>query len=295
MRALHRRNFGWKTQKSEVLTIFQEVFAILRKEIAAPLLPKDLTMNTKIALVTGGTRGLGKNMALALADKGIDVVLTYHTNKVEAEKTVGEILEKGRRAAVLFFDVSDIKSFDSFIGQLKLSLQSIWSTDRFDFLINNAGTGMTLPISQVTEEDFDNLLNIHFKGVYFLTQKSIPLLNDGGGVVNISSGTTRFCVPGYSVYSSMKGAVEIFTRCVAKELGVRGIRANVVAPGPIETDFNNAAIRSNPQMKNHLSSITALGRVGDANDIGSVVAFLCTEDAKWVNGQRIEVAGGINL
>ena len=295
MKALHRRNFGWKTQKSEVLTIFQEVFTIFRKEIATPLLPKDLTMNTKIALVTGGTRGLGKNMALALADKGIDVVLTYHTNKVEAEKTVGEILEKGRKAAALFFDVSDIKSFDSFIGQLKLSLQSIWSTDRFDFLINNAGTGMTLPISQVTEEDFDNLLNIHFKGVYFLTQKSIPLLNDGGGVVNISSGTTRFCVPGYSVYSSMKGAVEIFTRCVAKELGVRGIRANVVAPGPIETDFNNGAIRSNPQMKNHLSSITALGRVGDANDIGSVVAFLCTEDAKWVNGQRIEVAGGINL
>ncbi len=252
-------------------------------------------MTTKIALVTGGSRGLGKDMALALATKGIDVVLTYKTNKDEAEKTVEEIISIGRKATSLHLDMGDIKSLDSFITQLGTSLQKNWSTSKFDYLINNAGVGATVAITDVTEELFDNLLNIHFKGVYFLTQKSIPLLNDGGGVINISSGTSRYCVPGYSVYSSMKGAIEVFTRYIAKELGSRGIRANVVAPGPVETDFNNAAIRNNPQMKSFLGSQTALGRVGEANDIGTVVAFLCSEDSKWVNGQRIEVTGGINL
>ena len=252
-------------------------------------------MITKIALVTGGSRGLGKDMALALANKGIDVVLTYNSNQAEAEKTVQEIIVKGRKAASLQLDMSDIKSLDSFITQLTSTLQNNWKATKFDYLINNAGVGATVPIENVTEEIFDNLLNIHFKGVYFLTQKSMPLLNDNGGIVNISSGTSRFCVPGYSVYSSMKGAVEVFTRYTAKELGARGIRANVVAPGPVETDFNNAAIRNNPQMKSFLGTQTALGRVGQADDIGTVVAFLCTDEARWVNGQRIEVAGGINL
>jgi NAD(P)-dependent dehydrogenase (short-subunit alcohol dehydrogenase family) len=250
---------------------------------------------TKIALVTGGSRGLGKDMALALAKKGIDVVLTYRTNKKEAEEVATEIISTGRKAIALPFDVSEIKSFDGFISQLTSALQKHWSVSTFDFLINNAGVGATIPISQVTEEAFDNLLNIHFKGAYFLTQKSLLMMNDGGGVINISSGTTRFCVPGYSVYSSLKGAVEIFTKYIAKEFGGRGIRANIVAPGPVETDFNNAAIRSNPQMKSFLGSQTALGRVGQADDIGSVVAFLCTNDAKWINGQRIEASGGINL
>ena len=252
-------------------------------------------MKNKIALVTGGSRGLGKDMALALANKGIDVVLTYKTNHKEAVKTVDEIIQKGQKAASLFLDMSDVKSLDTFIAQLASTLQSNWNTSHFDYLINNAGVGATIPITDVTEEVFDNLLNIHFKGVYFLTQKSLAIMNDGGGIVNISSGTTRFCVPGYSVYSSMKGAIEVFTRNTAKEFGARGIRSNVVAPGPVETDFNSAAIRSNPQMKNFLGSQTALGRVGQADDIGSVVAFLCTDDAKWINGQRIEVAGGINL
>lgn len=250
---------------------------------------------TKIALVTGGSRGLGKDMAFALAKKGIDVVLTYRTNKKEAEAVATEIIDTGRKAIVMPFDVADIKSFDSFVGQLVSALQKNWNTDTFDFLINNAGVGATIPIAQVTEEAFDNLLNIHLKGVYFLTQKSIPHMNDGGAIINISSGTTRFCVPGYSVYSSLKGAVEVFTKYVAKEYGNRGIRANIIAPGPVETDFNKAAIRSNPQMKSFLGSQTALGRVGQADDIGSVVAFLCTDDAKWINGQRIEVSGGINL
>ncbi len=252
-------------------------------------------MTIKIALITGGSRGLGRDMALSLAKKGIDVILTYNTHKVEAEKVVSQIERSGRKAVALKLDVSDIKSFDKFISELLISLQTNWNTNKFDYLVNNAGIGVTLPIPQVTEEAFDNLMNIHFKGVYFLTQKSLPNMNDNGGVVFISSGTTRFCVQGYSVYSSLKGAVEVFTKYVAKEFGQRGIRANVVAPGAIETDFNNAAIRNNPQLKSFLASQTALGRVGKPDDIGSVVAFLCTEEAKWINGQRIEVSGGVTL
>lgn len=249
----------------------------------------------KIALVTGGSRGLGKDMALSLAKKNIDVILTYNNNQTDAEEVVKTIEDSGQKAVALKLDVGDIKSFDVFLRQVSAVLESKWQTSTFDFLINNAGIGGTIPIANMTEEIFDNFVNIHFKGVYFLTQKSLLMMNDGGGVVFLSSGTTRFCVPGYSVYSSLKSAVENFTKYVAKEYGNRGIRSNIVAPGPIETDFNGAAIRNNPQMKGFLSSQTALGRVGYADDIGCVVAFLCTEDAKWINGQRIEVSGGINL
>lgn len=252
-------------------------------------------MINKIALVTGGSRGLGKDMAMALANKGIDIVITYRTKKEEAERVVAEIQKLGRKSTTICFDVGDIKSLDAFMVQLTNALQQNWGVDKFDFLINNAGVGATIPIAQVTEEAFDNLMNIHFKGVYFLTQKSLLMLNDGGCVINISTGTTRFCVPGYSVYSSLKGAAEIFTKYIAKEFGNRGIRSNIVAPGPVETDFNNAAIRGNPQMKAALSGMSPLGRVGQADDIGSVVAFLCSEEGKWINGQRIEVSGGINL
>jgi NAD(P)-dependent dehydrogenase (short-subunit alcohol dehydrogenase family) len=252
-------------------------------------------MTTKIALVTGGSRGLGKEMALALADKNVDVVLTYKSNKDEAEKVVSEIVKKGRKAVALSFDISQIKSLDHFVSEFTNTLKANWATDRFDFLINNAGVGATIMIPQVTEEAFDNLLNIHFKGVYFLTQKLINNINDYGSVINISTGTTRFTNPGYSVYSSMKAAVEMFTKHIARDFGSRGIRANVVAPGPIETDFNNAAIRNNPEMKARITGLTPLGRVGYANDIGPVVAFLCTDDSRWINGQRIEVSGGINL
>lgn len=252
-------------------------------------------MTQKIALVTGASRGLGKDMALSLAKKGIDLVLTYKTNKEEAEKVAGEIISMGRNAVVLALDLADLKSYDVFIAQMVRATQEQWGTDKIDFLVNNAGIGATIPIADVTEEAFDNLLNIHFKGVYFLTQKLLGHLNDGGGIVNISTGTTRFRVPGYSVYSSMKSALETFTRHLAAELGPRQIRANVVAPGPIQTDFNNAAIRNNPQMQARMAEMTALGRVGMADDIGGVVSFLCTEDAKWVNGQRIEVTGGINM
>lgn len=249
----------------------------------------------KIALVTGGSRGLGKDMAISLAKKNIDVILTYNTNQQDAEEVVKTIEANGQKAAALQFDVADTKSFDAFLAQVSAVLQEKWQTSTFDFLINNAGIGATVPIANMTEEIFDNFVNIHFKGVYFLTQKSLLMMNDGGGVIFLSSGTTRMTIPGYSIYSSLKSAIETFTKVVAKEYGSRGIRSNVVAPGPIETDFNDAAIRNNPQMKGFLSGITALGRVGNADDIGGVVAFLCTEDAKWINGQRIEVSGGMSL
>ncbi len=249
----------------------------------------------KIALVTGGSRGLGKDMALSLAKKNIDVILTFNNNQIAAEEVVKTIEENGSKAIALKLDVGDIKSFDTFLLQVSEVLQSKWQTSSFDFLINNAGIGGTISIANMTEEIFDNFVNIHFKGVYFLTQKSLLMMNNGGGVIFISSGTTRFCVPGYSVYSSLKSAVENLTKYVAKEYGNRSIRSNIIAPGPIETDFNGGAIRNNPQMKGYLSSQTALGRVGNADDIGSVVAFLCTDDAKWINGQKIEVSGGINL
>ncbi|HKB42801.1 MAG TPA: SDR family oxidoreductase [Chitinophagaceae bacterium] len=248
----------------------------------------------KIALVTGGSRGLGKNMAIKIAGKGIDVILTYLSNEAEANKTVQEIENIGQKAAALHLDMKDFNSLDSFVQQVTGTLQSKWNKNSFDFLVNNAGMGATVPFEQVTEELFTDFLNVHFKGIYFLTQKFVPYINKGGRIINISTGTTRFSNPGYSVYASMKGAIEVFTKYLAKELGAKDIGANIVAPGPIETDFNNAAIRSNPQMKERLSSLSPLGRVGNADDIGGVVAFLCTDDAKWINGQRIEVSGGIN-
>jgi NAD(P)-dependent dehydrogenase (short-subunit alcohol dehydrogenase family) len=249
----------------------------------------------KIALVTGGSRGLGKNMALRLADYGNDVIITYHSQKEAADEVVKEIEAKGKKAASLQFDSSDFKSLDSFLQQVSQTLQDKWSTGKFDFLINNAGIGATIPYAQVTEEDFDKFLNIHFKSIYFLTQRVLNMMNDNGRIINISTGTTRFCVPGYSVYASMKGAIEVFTRYLAKEVGARGITANVVAPGPIETDFNNAALRNNPERKKMMSAQTALGRTGMPEDIGGIIAFLCTEDARWINAQRIEASGGINL
>lgn len=249
----------------------------------------------KIALVTGGSRGIGKDMALALASRGIDVIITYNINHTEAERLVSQINESGRKARSLQLNMADVKVLPAFVDKLLSILKETWGTEKLDFLINNAGIGATIPMAQVTEDAFDNLLNIHYKSVYFLTQRTLPLMNDGGAVVFISTGTTRFCVPGYSVYASLKGAIEVLTKYVARENGARGIRANVVAPGPVETDFNNAAIRSNPEMKARLAGLSPLNRVGNADDIGGVVAFLCSEDAKWINGQRIEVSGGINI
>ena len=249
----------------------------------------------KIALVTGGSRGLGKNMAIRLAEKGHDVIITYNSGKEAAKDVIAAIEAKGAKVAALQLDVSDFKSLPVFLHDVAGVLESKWGRDKFDFLINNAGIGATIPFDKVTENDFDKFMNIHFKSVYFLTQQALPMMNDKGRIINISTGTTRFCVPGYSVYASMKGAIEIFTKYVAKDAGARGITANVVAPGAIETDFNNAAIRNNPDRKAAMASQTALGRVGQAEDIGGIVAFLCSEDAGWISGQRIEASGGVNL
>jgi len=251
--------------------------------------------NSKIALVTGGSRGLGKNMALNLAKKGIDVILTYNSKKDEAAAVVAEIEQAGQKAVALQLNTGDVKSFDAFFDQVKNVLKDTFGTDRFDFLINNAGIGVHASFAETKEEDFDLLFNIHLKGVFFLTQKALPLINDGSRIINLSSGLARFSFPGYAAYAAMKGGIEVLTRYLAKELGARGIAVNVVAPGAIETDFGGGAVRDMPELNKQIAGATALGRVGLPDDIGSVVAFLCTEDAKWVNAQRIEVSGGMML
>lgn len=252
-------------------------------------------MENKIALVTGGSRGLGKDMAIRLAEKGLNVILTFQHNEELAESTVKEIEEAGVKSKALRLDLGKLDGLDQFAESLRITLFNDFEGRGIDYLIHNAGMGGSTPFEKATEEEFDLFMNTHYKGVFFLTQKLLPPLNDNGGIITISSGTTRFVNPGYSIYASMKGAIETLTKYLAKELGPRGIRANVVAPGPIETDFNDAAIRNNPQLKERLSSLSPLGRVGKAEDIGGVVAFLCSPDASWINGQRIEVSGGINI
>lgn len=249
----------------------------------------------KIALVTGGSRGLGKNAALKIAEKGIDVIVTYQSKKEEAEKTVEEIKLLGVNAAALQLDVSDSNTFDSFITEVTNTLKSTFNADQFDFLINNAGIGINAPFAETTGDQFDSLVNIHFKGPFFLTQKALSIINTGGAIINISSGLARFCLPGYSAYGALKAAMETLTRYQAKELGAKGIRSNIIAPGAIETDFGGGVVRDNEQMNAGIASQTALGRVGLPDDIGGVVAFLCTEEARWINAQRIEISGGMFL
>jgi len=254
-----------------------------------------MSTTNKIALVTGGSRGLGKNMALQLAENGINVILTYNSKKDEALAVVAEIERKGQKAAALQLNAGDIKSFDKFFEELAAVLQSSFDTNHFDFLINNAGVGVHAAFAETTEEQFDMLVNLHFKGVFFLTQKALPLINDGGRIVNLSSGLARFSTPGFAAYASMKGAIETLTRYMSKELGARGISVNVVAPGAIETDFGGGMVRDNAQANQQVAEVTALGRAGLPDDIGGVVAFLCTDAARWVNAQRIEVSGGMNI
>ncbi|MEM8779076.1 MAG: SDR family oxidoreductase [Cyanobacteria bacterium P01_G01_bin.49] len=249
-------------------------------------------ITTKIALVTGASRGLGKNTALALAKKGANVILTYNSSEAEAKSVVSAIEELGGKAAALQLDTTNIKSFDNFTAQVKQLLQEKWHTDKFDFLINNAGIGLHTPFTETTEEEFDRLMNMHVKGVFFLTQKLLTAIADGGRIVNISTGLTRFALPGYSAYATMKGAVEVLTRYMAKELGARQIAVNTVAPGAIETDFGGGAVRDNEQLNNFIASQTALGRVGVPDDIGCAIASLLSQDNRWVNAQRIEISGG---
>ncbi len=247
---------------------------------------------TTIALVTGGSRGLGRNTALAIARHGGDVVLIYQSRREDAEAAICEIEALGRKAVVLQLDTGDVAAFAPFAERLRGVLSETWRRDTFDHLVNNAGHGDYALICDTTEAQFDGLVNVHFKGVYFLTQALLPLLANGGRIVNLSSGLTRTCFPGYAAYAAVKGAVEVLTRYMAKELGSRGIAVNTVAPGAIETDFGGGAVRDNPDINKLFADMTALGRVGLPNDIGPMIANLLTTDNRWVNAQRIEVSGG---
>ena len=252
------------------------------------------TKTNKIAIITGGSRGLGRNTAVHLAPRGVDVIFTYRSNRAEAESLTREIEARGHKAAGFRLDTGDIRAIEGFVAEVRKQLRA-WGRERFDFLVNNAGNSLHVNFDQVTEADFDGIVNVHFKGVYFLTQKLLPLMNDGGRIVNISSGLTRFALPGSSTYAAAKGAVEVFTRYLAKELGPRGITANVVAPGAIQTDFSGGMVRDNPEVNKRVAEMTALGRAGLPDDIGPMIAALLSDDNRWVNGQRIEVSGGMAL
>lgn len=250
---------------------------------------------TPIALITGGSRGLGRNTALALAAQGTDVILTYRSNLAEAESVVAQIRALGRRAAALELDTSNTQGFANFANRLSTVLHDEWQRERFDFLVNNAGIGVHASFAETTEAQFDTLMNIHLKGVFFLTQKLLPLINDGGRILNVSSGLARFALPGYAAYGAMKGGIEVLTRYLAKELGARGIAVNVIAPGAIETDFGGGAVRDNAQLNAFVASQTALGRVGLPDDIGGAIAALLSPGGRWINAQRIEASGGMFL
>jgi NAD(P)-dependent dehydrogenase (short-subunit alcohol dehydrogenase family) len=249
---------------------------------------------SKIAIVTGGSRGLGRNTVLRLAERGIDTVFTYHVNREAADEVLAKARATGSRSEALQLDTGDAGAFDAFVTTLRDTLRE-WGADRFDYLVNNAGNSHHNRIENTTEAELDALYNIHFKGVFFLTQKLLPLIRDGGRIVNVSSGLTRIIVPESGAYGSMKAAVETLTRYLAKELGPRRIAVNVVAPGAVETDFSGGIVRDNPQVNQHIASLTPLGRVGQADDIGPMIAALLSDDHRWVNAQRIEVSGGIHV
>jgi NAD(P)-dependent dehydrogenase (short-subunit alcohol dehydrogenase family) len=250
---------------------------------------------TKVALVTGGSRGLGRSTVLYLASRGVYSIFTYNANRAAADSVVTAVGESGGKAVALKLDAGNLRSFDLFVDEVRTALGDL-GMERFDYLVNNAGNNHHhMPFVKTTEEEFDSLYNVHFKGVYFLTQKLLPLINDGGRIVNISTGSTRLAGPGSSAYASMKGAIEVLTRVWANELGSRGIAVNTVAPGPTATDFSGGIVRDNPDLNKRLSSMTALGRVGLPDDIGGMISSLLSEDNRWVNAQRIEVSGGLGL
>jgi NAD(P)-dependent dehydrogenase (short-subunit alcohol dehydrogenase family) len=251
-------------------------------------------MTNRIAIITGGSRGLGRNTAVNLARRGVDVIFTYRSNQAEAESLTREIEALGQRSAAFRLDAGDVRSFDGFAAEVRKTL-SAWARERFDYLVNNAGNSLHAGFAETTETQFDEIVNVHFKGVYFLTQKLLPLMNDGGRIVNISSGLARVALPGSSAYGASKGAVEVLTRYLAKELGPRRIAVNVVAPGAIETDFSGGMVRDNPEINKRVAEMTALGRPGVPDDIGPMIAALLSDENRWVNGQRIEVSGGMAL
>ncbi|KXF75868.1 3-oxoacyl-ACP reductase [Paramesorhizobium deserti] len=247
---------------------------------------------TKIALITGASRGLGRNTALSVARKASDVIITYQSREADAEAVATEIEAMGRKAVALQLDTADVTGFTSFADRLRAALHQTWQRETFDHLVNNAGHGDMALIGDTGEEQFDRLVNVHFKGVFFLTQKLLPLIADGGRIVNLSSGLTRVSYPGFAAYAAAKGAVEVLSLYMAKELGGRGITVNTVAPGAIETDFGGGAVRDNPEINKIFADMTALGRTGVPDDIGPMIASLLSENNRWVNAQRIEVSGG---
>jgi NAD(P)-dependent dehydrogenase (short-subunit alcohol dehydrogenase family) len=253
-----------------------------------------MTLSPSIALVTGGSRGLGRSAVLKLAERGVDVILTYKSNEVEAHAVVGQLHALGRKAVALQLDAGDSKSFAAFAERVKAALSATWQRADFDFLVNNAGMGIDhASVAETTEEQFDLLFNVHLKGTFFITQKLLPLIRDGGRILNTSSGLARFTLPGYAAYAAMKGGVEVLTRYMAKELGARGISVNTIAPGAIATDFGGGRVRDNAQLNAFVASQTALGRAGEPDDIGGAVASLLVDQNRWINAQRIEVSGGM--
>jgi NAD(P)-dependent dehydrogenase (short-subunit alcohol dehydrogenase family) len=247
-----------------------------------------------LALITGGSRGLGKSMALHLAERGVDVVVTYKNNVSDAKDTVARIEKLGRKATALQLDVGNAASFPAFVETLRAELPRTFGRTDIDALVNNAGSGAYAPFVETSEAVFDEMLNVHLRSTFFLTQRLVPMIAAGGRIVNVSTGLARFSMPGYSAYAAMKGAVEVLTRYLAVELGARGIRVNTVAPGAIATDFGGGAVRDNPGLNAMVASLTPLGRVGEADDVGGAVAALLSQDMQWINGQRVEVAGGMH-
>ena len=245
-----------------------------------------------ITLITGASRGLGRNTALSIARSGGDVIVTYRSQHAEAQSVVAEITALGRTAVALQLDTAQVGTFPAFVAALQQALSTHWSRTTFDHLVNNAGHGDYALIADTTEAQFDSLVDVHFKGVFFLTQALLPVLAEGGRIVNVSTGLTGPCFPGYAAYAAAKGAVEVLTRYLAKELGARGIAVNTVAPGAIETDFGGGAVRDNPEVNQLFAGMTALGRAGVPEDIGPMIASLLAPANRWVNGQRIEVSGG---
>ena len=252
-------------------------------------------MTQRIAIVTGGSRGLGKNAALKLAERGTGIILTYNSQRQEAEKVVSEIELKGVKGVALQLNVAESHTFADFVKEVKAQLKDVWQRDSFDYLLNNAGTGIDVPFAETSEAQFDEMMRIHLKGPFFLTQQLLPLMKNGGRILNVSSGLARFALPGKAAYAMMKGAMEVLTRYQAKELGERGISVNIIAPGAIETDFGGGVVRDNEQMNRAIASQTALGRVGLPDDIGDAIAALLSDELRWMNAQRIEVSGGMFL
>ena len=252
-------------------------------------------MESRIAVITGASRGLGRSMALHLAADGVDIVGTYRSNEAEARDVARRVEALGRRAVMLPLDVAAHDRFPAFAEQLAAVLRETWGRTSFDYLVNNAGIGVHARIADTMEAQFDELVAVHLKGPFFLTQRLLPLVADGGRILNVSTGLARFTLPGYAAYASMKGAIEVFTRYLARELGPRGITANVLAPGAIETDFGGGVVRDVADVNRHIASTIPLGRVGLPDDVGAAVTALLSDGGRWINGQRIEVSGGQNV